>query len=631
MQFPSGHSTVFAIVDNVDALAWVANLGCIELHTWHSRVPEIERPDYLLIDLDPTTRRPVAVRARDRARRARGDGRARAALVPEDVGRDRACTSSRRSSPSSLFPDVRRFAKALAVEVERRIDDQAVATTTWRVADRVGVFVDFGQNARDRTIASAYSVRPTPDARVSAPLRWDEVADVEPGGVHARDDGGAHRSGRRPDARDVAQPAVAAQPVREARPRASIGFVTRPNTALKSAPYRGVDAAPRPARGSRRAPRAPGGRRTRRRTSATACRTTRGSSTGPGTLDEPARPARRARRRRRARDGRLARDRAASRRVRLVARRPAARRAALARDRAARDAVRHARLGERRPAARTGRRRVEHDASPRSRATSRERYPFVHLWAIWNEPNQRRWLRPTSPRDVRRSSCSTRRTPRSMRSSPSSQVAGGVTAPRGSTGGVSPVAWIAGMAAAHARLDAYAHNPYPLSPRRDADERRLRPLRRRSRWRRCRACSRDVQRAFGARTRIWLTEYGYQTNPPDQLLGVSYATQAQYVERGRAARVRRAARRRAHPLPRRGRAGSGALAERRVHGRRTARSRRCRRSAFPFAAAVADGHADDAVGSDPSRAASRRTGCSGRSGHGGFASAPTGGRPRAAT
>ena len=71
-------------------------------------------------------------------------------------------------------------AQAIAVEVERRIDDQSVATTTWRVADRDGVFVDFGQNARDRTIASAWSVRPTPDARVSAPLLWDEVADVDP-------------------------------------------------------------------------------------------------------------------------------------------------------------------------------------------------------------------------------------------------------------------------------------------------------------------------------------------------------------------------------------------------------------------------------------------------------------------
>jgi DNA primase len=82
--------------------------------------------------------------------------------------------------PELEFPHVRRFAKALAIEVERRVDDQAVATTTWRVADRVGVFVDYGQNARDRTIAAAYSVRPTADARVSAPLLWEEVPTVEP-------------------------------------------------------------------------------------------------------------------------------------------------------------------------------------------------------------------------------------------------------------------------------------------------------------------------------------------------------------------------------------------------------------------------------------------------------------------
>jgi DNA ligase D len=179
VQFPSGHSTVFAIVDNVEALAWVANLGCIELHTWHSRVPDIERPDYLLIDLDPTT-----------------DGQwplvREIALVVREVMDELGLRSYPKTSgatglhilapikPELVFPELRRFAKALAVEVERRIDDQAVATTTWRVADRVGVFVDFGQNARDRTIASAYSVRPTPDARVSAPLRREEVADVDP-------------------------------------------------------------------------------------------------------------------------------------------------------------------------------------------------------------------------------------------------------------------------------------------------------------------------------------------------------------------------------------------------------------------------------------------------------------------
>ena len=185
VQFPSGHSTVFAIVDNAAALVWVANLGCIELHTWHSRVPEIERPDYLLIDLDPTS-----------------DGQwplvREIALVVREVMDQLGLRSYPKTSgatglhvlapikPDLPFPDVRRFAKALAEEVERRIGDQTVATTTWRVADRVGVFVDFGQNARDRTIASAYSVRPTQDARVSAPLRWEEVATVDPAAFTVR-------------------------------------------------------------------------------------------------------------------------------------------------------------------------------------------------------------------------------------------------------------------------------------------------------------------------------------------------------------------------------------------------------------------------------------------------------------
>jgi len=179
VQFPSGHSTVFAIVDNPEALAWVVNLGCIELHTWHSRAPEIEKPDYLLIDLDPTI-----------------DGQwpyvRDIALVVREVMDELGLASYPKTSgatgfhilapivPELVFPEVRRFAKSLAEEVERRVGDQSVATTTWRVADRIGVFVDFGQNARDRTIASAYSVRPTPDARVSAPLLWDEAADVDP-------------------------------------------------------------------------------------------------------------------------------------------------------------------------------------------------------------------------------------------------------------------------------------------------------------------------------------------------------------------------------------------------------------------------------------------------------------------
>lgn len=179
VSFPSGHSTVFAIVDNAAALAWVVNLGCVELHTWHSRVPKIELPDYLLIDLDPSA-----------------DGQwphvREIALIARDVMDELGLASFPKTSgatglhilapirPELPFPEVRRFAKALAEEVERRVGDQRVATTTWRVADRKGVFVDFGQNARDRTIACAYSVRPVPDARVSAPLAWDEVADVDP-------------------------------------------------------------------------------------------------------------------------------------------------------------------------------------------------------------------------------------------------------------------------------------------------------------------------------------------------------------------------------------------------------------------------------------------------------------------
>jgi hypothetical protein len=167
-------------------------------------------------------------------------------------------------------------------------------------------------------------------------------------------------------------------------------------------------------------------------------------------------------------------------------------------------------------------------------------YPWVKRWLIWNEPNQRIWLRPTS---------ATIYTTKLLnpayiaihRAIRGAQVAGGGTAPRGSTGGVSPVAWLTAMHAAHARLDAYAHNPYPLNPKREspftggcdhcttvtmATLNRLVTL-----------VGRDFPRA-----RIWLTEYGYQTNPPDRVLGVSRALQARYVGEGafaayRAARV----------------------------------------------------------------------------------------------
>ncbi len=179
IKFPSGRSADFPVVADAAGLAWIANLGCIELHTWHSRVDDIERPDYLLIDLDPSEGNPWS-HVRE------------IALVVKEVMDELGLASFPKTSgatglhilapikPELEFPQVRDFAKALAKEVERRIDDQGVATTTWKVADRRGVFVDYGQNARDRTIASAYSIRPTPDARASAPLTWEEVPKCDP-------------------------------------------------------------------------------------------------------------------------------------------------------------------------------------------------------------------------------------------------------------------------------------------------------------------------------------------------------------------------------------------------------------------------------------------------------------------
>jgi hypothetical protein len=158
-------------------------------------------------------------------------------------------------------------------------------------------------------------------------------------------------------------------------------------------------------------------------------------------------------------------------------------------------------------------------------------YPWVKRWLVWNEPNQRRWLLPTRP-NVYVARLLNPAYTALHRQIPGVQVGGGVTAPRGVTNGVSPVAWIRGMRAAHARVDAYAHNPYPLSPKIES------PL-----AGGCGHCLTitmstmrrlvtEVTRAFGPRTRIWLTEYGYQTNPPDRLLGVSRALQARYLAEG---------------------------------------------------------------------------------------------------
>jgi hypothetical protein len=168
-----------------------------------------------------------------------------------------------------------------------------------------------------------------------------------------------------------------------------------------------------------------------------------------------------------------------------------------------------------------------HSFADFAHATAR-RYPWVQKWTIWNEPNQARWLRPTSAA-VYVDRLLNPAYAELHAAIPGARVAGGVTAPRaGAGGGRSPVDWIRAMGAAGARLDAYAHHPYPLRP---MDE---------TPWSGgCPHCStitmadlerliREVRRTFGP-TRIWLTEYGYQTNPPDRVLGVSPAAQASYV------------------------------------------------------------------------------------------------------
>jgi hypothetical protein len=163
-------------------------------------------------------------------------------------------------------------------------------------------------------------------------------------------------------------------------------------------------------------------------------------------------------------------------------------------------------------------------------AAAAHRYPWVRKWLIWNEPNQLRWLRPTTPgvyvtRLLNPAYVAIHGVIRGA------QVAGGGTAPRGGSGGVSPVAWILAMARAHARLDAYAHNPYPLDPKRES------PLRGG-----CARCTTITMATLSKlttrvakyfpRARIWLTEYGYQSYPPDRILGVSQALQARYVSEG---------------------------------------------------------------------------------------------------
>ncbi|MGH2675246.1 MAG: non-homologous end-joining DNA ligase [Actinomycetota bacterium] len=174
--FPSGREADELVMADEAHLIWMANLASLELHPWPVRKADVDHPDELRVDLDPTPRVPftsvrkVALMVRDLLEELGLRG------FPKTSGK-RGIHVLVRIEPRWEFPDVRRAALALAREVERR---SKLATTAWWKEERRGVFVDYNQNARDRTVASAYSIRPVEDARVSFPIRWDEVEDVDP-------------------------------------------------------------------------------------------------------------------------------------------------------------------------------------------------------------------------------------------------------------------------------------------------------------------------------------------------------------------------------------------------------------------------------------------------------------------
>jgi bifunctional non-homologous end joining protein LigD len=176
--FPSGRTAEELVANDAAHLVWAVNLGVIDFNPWPARRADLDHPDELRVDLDPTPG-------------IGWDDVRRTAMVVRDVLEEHGLRGYPKTSgskgmhvnvriePRWSFLEVRRAALALAREVERRAPD--LATSKWWKEERHGVFVDYNQNARDRTVASAYSVRPTPDARVSAPLEWDEVPAAEPG------------------------------------------------------------------------------------------------------------------------------------------------------------------------------------------------------------------------------------------------------------------------------------------------------------------------------------------------------------------------------------------------------------------------------------------------------------------
>ena len=178
LSFPSGRTANEIVLDDAAGLAWVANLGCIDLNPHAIRAADLDHPDELRVDLDPVPGVPW-------------DDIRLVAMVTREVLVDHGLVGWPKTSGSRgihinvriqtqwTFDQVRRAALALAREVERRAP--SIASSKWWKEERHGVFIDYNQNAKDRTVASAYSVRPVPDARVSAPVTWDELPDCEMG------------------------------------------------------------------------------------------------------------------------------------------------------------------------------------------------------------------------------------------------------------------------------------------------------------------------------------------------------------------------------------------------------------------------------------------------------------------
>jgi bifunctional non-homologous end joining protein LigD len=177
LSFPSGRTAEEIVVDDVAGLAWIVNLGCIELHPHPVRSADLDHPDELRVDLDPGPGvgwddvRRVALEINSFLNDVGLRG------WPKTSG-SRGIHINVRIEPRWTFAQVRRAAVALSRAIERRAP--SIASSKWWKEERHGVFLDYNQNAKDRTTCSAYSVRPLPDARVSTPLEWKEVADCDP-------------------------------------------------------------------------------------------------------------------------------------------------------------------------------------------------------------------------------------------------------------------------------------------------------------------------------------------------------------------------------------------------------------------------------------------------------------------